>query len=214
MDVHPEIVLTFSEAMDHDSVEGALSFTNDERVEVPFQLMWQGNNLRLEPEQTLPFNTAHTITVGTGAMSTRGIYLQEAFALGFTTQTSWPVVVETFPADGETDVVLNPLVSITFNQDMLQQSAEDAISIDPVVGFTFGEWPGDDTVLPVIFDATLATETTYTITVAQTALADGTGEPMQADYVFSFTTGIDSDVLVTAARRWEGMSSGPSAVCV
>ena len=198
---HPEIVITFSEAMNHDSVEGALSFTND-REPIPYHVFWQGNNLRLEPEQDLPFNTDHTIALGTGAMSMRGIHLQAIFTLDFTTQTLWPVVVSTFPEDGATDVALNPSVYIQISQDMDETISEAALAVDPAVGMDFGDgWSAGGSVANISFDGNLAPSTLYTITVDAAAQGQG-GETMQADYAFSFTTGVDVDDTPPTILSW------------
>jgi hypothetical protein len=199
VDLYPEISLSFSEAMDHDSVEGALSFTNAGAA-ITYHSAWLGNNLRIEAEEMLPLNTVHTIAIGTGAMSQRGVHLEAIWTLDFTTQTLWPVVMSTFPENDATDVALNPVLNIEFSRDMETTITEAAISIDPAVGMTF-EWQDSTETAVISLSASLAPSTLYTVTVAQSAQAVNT-ETLLADHEFSFTTGISLDTTAPEIVSW------------
>jgi hypothetical protein len=93
-------------------------------------------------------------------------------------------VATTYPGDGATDVPLNANLAITFAQLMDRASVEEATSITPEKELAFG-WEGQTMTIVPFTDWEPAT--TYTLTVATTALAaDGT--PLEEPLVLSFTT--------------------------
>ena len=100
-----------------------------------------------------------------------------------------PTVVSTDPPDGTVDVALNASVSVTFSEPMNQAATEAAISVVPAFGCTFTWDPGGSTVTCVP-GSNLTANTLYTVTVG-TGAQDLAGNPLQAPFVFSFTTGID-----------------------
>ena len=94
-------------------------------------------------------------------------------------------VATTYPEDGATDVPLDANLAITFAQAMNRASVEEATSITPEKALAFG-WEGQTMTIVPFTD--WEPVTTYTLTVATTALAaDGT--PLEEPLTLSFTTG-------------------------
>ncbi|HEY92001.1 MAG TPA: hypothetical protein G4O07_09245, partial [Dehalococcoidia bacterium] len=95
-----------------------------------------------------------------------------------------PTVTDTVPASDATDVAVDADIVVTFSTNMDETATEAAFSIDPVVAGT--RTLVDDT-LTFNPTADLATDTVYTVTIADTA--EDTGDkPMTAPHVFSFST--------------------------
>lgn len=99
-----------------------------------------------------------------------------------------PIVVSTIPTNGATDVPLNQIITVTFNVNMNPLTITNAsllingsTAIDGVItysGKTAFFKPNND----------LEPNTTYTGTV-KTTVKDVTGNALQKDYVWTFTTG-------------------------
>ena len=100
------------------------------------------------------------------------------------TLTLGPMVTDTVPADNATDAAVDSNIVVTFSTNMDETTTEAAFSIDPVVAAA--KTLVDDT---LTFDPTadLATDTLYTVTIADTA-EDTEGKTMTADHVFRFST--------------------------
>lgn len=99
-----------------------------------------------------------------------------------------PVVESTNPSDGVTNVPLNQVITVTFNEEMDPSTINpDSFSIvgTSLVGGTISYIGTTATFTPTVG---LTPNTTYVGTVT-TALHDLNGNALQQDYVWSFTTG-------------------------
>lgn len=96
-----------------------------------------------------------------------------------------PVVIDTIPIDGETDVSLNSNVVITFSSVMNRSATGSAVSIkpSPIAG---KEWNNRNTMLTLT--VSLEEKTEYTIKIS-TEAKDVKGMSMESNYTFTFTTG-------------------------
>lgn len=77
------IVLVFSEAMDHQSVERALFFTPD--IGPLLRVAWHGEELQLIPRVALRENTTFVVTLGADAADVRRNRMGRTFTLAFST---------------------------------------------------------------------------------------------------------------------------------
>ena len=81
-----------------------------------------GNLASFTPTANLAANTLFTATITTGAMDLAGNALAGNYVWSFTTgalpDTTPPTIVNTFPANGATNVALNQTVSATFSKAM------------------------------------------------------------------------------------------------
>lgn len=96
------VSITFSEAMDQSSVEGAIN--------APFSYgtpSWNGNRITLTPSQDLDYSTEYTISVGTQASDLAGNQMALKYTLRFTTEADdtnhEPVVTVSSPNNNEVD---------------------------------------------------------------------------------------------------------------
>ncbi len=189
-DVHvrlwQDVTLRFNTPMDKTSVEDALSVTTPDKAALAYSTFWMGNILELEFDIDLEPGTVHTVTLGEQALSAEGEPLAEAFTSSFTSLPTHPVVIETYPPAGATDIPRNVIPMVRFSESMDEASTFAGIVVDPpdphILAFN-----GYD--LELDFDVDLLASTTYTITVPGSAEELVGDETLGEDYVFSFTTG-------------------------
>lgn len=96
-----------------------------------------------------------------------------------------PTVQVTIPGDGEQNIAVNAPVKICFSNKMNTASVQTAFGILPVVSGDFS-WESNDTVLVFTPTAPLANNTTFTVSLAETALALN-GEALD-EFEFTFKT--------------------------
>lgn len=141
------------------------------------------------PDFQLSNSTVYTATIRAGVMSISGYPLQFDYSWNFTTTAVLaPVVQATDPADLETGVPLNQVITATFSRVM------DPLTILPT---TFLLSDGVNSVNGQITylgntasftpDSGLLSGTTYTATITTGAM-DLSGTPLDVDYVWEFTT--------------------------
>jgi hypothetical protein len=154
------------------------------------------------PTAALTASTQYTATVTTAAKSSQGNALPANYVWSFTTgvaaNATAPTVTSTDPANIATGVPLNQKVAATFSTFM------DPSTISAVGTFTVAATVGGAAVPgsvsyageTAIFTPTanLAASTQYTATIT-TAAKDLTGVAMSANYVWSFTTGLATNVV-------------------
>ena len=99
-----------------------------------------------------------------------------------------PVVVSTDPANGATSVALNKVISVTFNEAMNPATITQASITLKGTGPVAGTVTYSGTTAFFTPAGPLATNTTYTGRVT-TAVKDLTGNALQTDYVWTFSTG-------------------------
>ena len=92
-----------------------------------------------KPDIALAGGTTYTVTVNADLKSLDGAVLQTPYSWSFT--TSLPEVVEVFPQDLSSDVILDPLLQVKFNQPMDQASVESNFYLRPQ-GQKEGSLPG------------------------------------------------------------------------
>ena len=116
------------------------------------------------PDPALAGGTQYTVTVNAGLHAVDGALLSQPYSWTFTTVE--PAVVEVTPEDQASDVVLDELVQVTFNQAMDHASVEASFYLRPEgqqtgrIAGTF-EWSDDDTVMHFIPDGNLALDTMF-----------------------------------------------------
>jgi hypothetical protein len=171
------ITVTFSEAMNHASAEGAFSIAPP----VAGSFSWSGDMMVFTPDADLECNTTHHVTIGTGAMDLAGNSLEAPFIWEFATAPPPTVTANTPTGAG---VSVSTAITVTFSEAMNQASAESAFSIaSPVAGSFI--WYGDMMVFTP--DANLAYGTTYEVTIGTGAM-DLAGNPLEDPFIWEFTT--------------------------
>jgi hypothetical protein len=100
--INVKVSITFSEAMDQSSVEGAIT--------APFSYgspSWNGNKITLTPSEDLDYSTEYTVSVGTAAEDLAGNQMSSKYTFKFTTEADdtnhEPVVLVSSPNNDEVD---------------------------------------------------------------------------------------------------------------
>lgn len=146
-------------------------------------------------------NTVYTATVlggSAGAKDLAGNELTADYVWTFTTtdDVTAPSVENTIPADMEVDVYENRRVVAYFDEVMDSSTLTDTTFTLDGAGAITGTVDYDDTNNSAVFLASspLANSTVFTATIT-TAVTDAVGNPLVADYVWTFTTGALEDVV-------------------
>ncbi|MDQ2833779.1 MAG: Ig-like domain-containing protein, partial [Acidobacteriota bacterium] len=158
-----------------------------------------GSVASFAPAAILAFNTTYTATITTAVTNTVGVQPAASYTWSFTTATQ-PTVIATVPANGATGVPTNQVLTATFSK------ALNPATVNATTFLLKGQ--GGTTVTgTVTYNATasvasftpsvaLTYNTVYTATIT-TGAADSTGDPLAANYSWSFTTAVPPVVLST-----------------
>lgn len=189
------IVITFSKPMDQTTIT-SLTFTLKQgSTPVSGAVTYNGTNNKATftpASNSLAYNKIYTATVTTGAKDMAGNALASNNTVSFTTVNApdlmLPMVNSIDPINNATDVASNKVVAITFSEAM------DTLTINTST-FTLNQ--GTTTILgTVAYSGTtarftpstiLAEGTIYTATVT-TGAKDLAGNPLAANFIWSFTT--------------------------
>jgi hypothetical protein len=154
------------------------------------------------PTAALTASTQYTATVTTAAKSSQGNALPANYVWSFTTgvaaNATAPTVTSTDPANIATGVPLNQKVAATFStfMDPSTISAVGTFTVAATVGGAAVpgsvSYAGETAIFTPTANLTASTQYTATIT---TAAKDLTGVAMAANYVWSFTTGLATNVV-------------------
>jgi hypothetical protein len=187
--VNTLVSATFSEAMNPATITAAtFTLTGPGATAVTGTVTYTGDTATFTPAAVLAAITLFTATITTGAQDPTGAGLAANYVWTFTTAAP-PTVVSTIPANGATAVPTNSVVSATFSEAMAPAS---------ITGTTFTlAGPGATPVAgAVTYAGTTATFTPtaalaggalFTATIT-TGATDPTGNPLAANYVWTFTT--------------------------
>ncbi len=189
------VTATFSEAMNPATIN-ATTFTlqGPGTAAVTGLVTYAASTATFTPSSPLALSTLYTATITTGAQDTSGNALATNFIWTFTTGSSScapPTVISVAPPNAATGVCPNTLVSATFSEAMNPSTINSTT-------FTL-TGPGNASVAGTVsyvvstyvatFTPTnpLALNTLYTATIT-TGAQDLSGDPLAANYVWTFTT--------------------------
>lgn len=183
------ISVTFNEEMNPSTIDQN-SFTVVGTSAIAGTISYSGTTATFTPNVALTPNTTYVGTVTTALHDLNGNALQQDYAWSFTTgATLQPKVLTTSPTSNETGVVLNKVISATFNMPMnpstisqttflVKQGTTPILGTVTYVGNSAYFTPNSNLSTNLVYTATITTGAKNT---ANTALA--------ADYIWSFTTG-------------------------
>ena len=183
------VTASFSTAMDPSTINGSTFILKQGTNNVAGTVTYAGTTATFTPSVPFTTNTVYTGTITTGAKDLLGNALPANYTWSFTTTGNSPAVTSTDPTNGAVNVPINKIVTATFNKSM------DATTINAL---TFMIKQGTNQVFgTVTYSGTVATftpaqpfaaSTLYTATIT-TGAKDMNGNPLPANYVWSFTTG-------------------------
>ena len=195
--INTHVGACFSEPMDPATIS-AESFTlNDGTTSVPGAVSYTGVTATFNPTADLEPDTTYTARIGDTATDLSGNRLEEDYSWTFTTgteaDTTAPRVSSTSPLNDATDVAFNTLVSATFSEPMDPLTISTA-SFTLMDGTTSVPGAVSYTGVTATFNPTanLEPDTTYTARISDTA-TDLSGNPLDDDYSWTFTTGTEAD---------------------
>jgi hypothetical protein len=185
-----EIIINFSEAMNPTSVVTGLDIPSHSGTTTA---IWQVGNARVDLsfDPLLSEDTHYVVTLDASVLDAEGTSLGAAYSFSFDTG-SVPIATINYPAQGETGVGLNPIVSIGFSEPMDTVSFEDNFGVSPYGGTLDLTWGnngnGIASSVDVSFASSLTVGTTYTASLlpfAEDAQGTQLGEAVQV----TFSTG-------------------------
>jgi ketosteroid isomerase-like protein len=197
------VTATFSVPMDATTLTATtFTLTGPGATAVTGTVSYAGNSATFTPAALLASSTLYTATVTTGAKDATGAPLAANVVWTFTTAPT-PAVTSAVPSSGAANVPLNQKVAATFNSPMT------ASTITAAGTFTLATTTGAVAVPgTVTYDASsntalftptaaLTASTQYTATLT-TAAKSAAGNPLPANYVWSFTTGTTANAVAPA----------------
>jgi len=184
--VESDIFIRFYRPMNQETVAANLFIKPD----VNYTLTWpEPNLLKITPDPAFKFDTEYKLTIKTSALDKKGNRLEEEFVSKFITQIGPPFVLQTNPANNQSQVKTNTSITIYFNEPVNSAMAINAFNISPETTGSF-EFISKQ----MIFKPTapLKNATKYQITLSS-SLTDLIGNSLIATYEFSFITEDNSD---------------------
>ena len=188
------VTATFSVPMDATTLTATtFTLTGPGATAVTGIVSYAGNTATFTPAALLASSTLYTATVTTGAKDATGAPLAANVVWTFTTAAT-RAVTSTVPSSGATNVPLNQKVAATFNSPMTASTITAAGTFTLATTTGAVAVPGtvtyDTSSNTALFTPTaaLTASTQYTATLT-TAAKSAAGNPIPANYVWSFTTG-------------------------
>ena len=195
--VNNVVTITFNEEMDPASItQSSITLTGSSLV--AGIVTYSGKTATFTPSSPLAENTTYTGRVKTTVKDLMGNALQTDYVWAFTTGLILrPIIISTDPINNATDVVLNKVISATFNMPMNPSTLNAT---------TFTVKQGVNTVLGTIsfsgstvsFTPTIALDanSTYTATITNGA-KNSSDTALLANYLWTFKTGINPTIIAT-----------------
>lgn len=195
--VNSVVTITFNEEMDPATItQSSITLTGSSLV--AGIVTYSGKTATFTPSSPLAENTTYTGRVKTTVKDLMGNALQTDYVWAFTTGLILrPIIISTDPINNATDVVLNKVISATFNMPMNPSTLNAT---------TFTVKQGVNTVLGTIsysgstvsFTPTIALDanSTYTATITNGA-KNSSDTALLANYLWTFKTGINPTIIAT-----------------
>ncbi len=218
--INTKVGATFSEGMDPLTITNT-NFTlknSSTGVAVAGVVSYSGVTALFIPISYLSPNTRYTVTVkgGTGGVKDlEGNPMTNDFVVSWTTggvaDTAAPMVIGTFNANGATNVYTNTNAGVTFSKAMdpltitnLNFTMRDTLTGTEVQGTVvysgvnaeFFVLKSNSSGVPRFYNYDINTSYTGTIKGGDGGVRDLAGNPIASDYVWSWTTGSNSDTTV------------------
>lgn len=193
------ISATFNEKMNPATIHSTSFTVVSGSTVISGSISYSDNTATFTPNSSLLSNTTYVCKVTTEVKDERGNALQEDYIWTFSTGTQLqPTIISTDPISDETGVVLNKIITATFNMQMdgatvnsssfiLQQGNVPVSGTVTYAGTTASFTP----------DVALLSGTIYTATIT-TSVLNTAGDAIASNYIWNFTTGSITAPLVIA----------------
>ena len=156
---------------------------------IPGTVTYNANTAFFKPTSSLTSNTIYTATITTAVQNLAGVSIATDYIWNFTTGTNIaPIVTSTSPNPDETGVLLNKIITATFNMPMDPLTlTTTTFSIKQGTTAIAGNVTYAGTTASFTSTNPLLANTRYTATIT-TAVKSSTGISLANNYVWSFTT--------------------------
>jgi hypothetical protein len=183
--INTAISVTFDKDMNAATVESALWAS----PAATGTFSWPSSStVTFTPGANLTASTLYTVTLNASAADKGGLNISAPYTFSFTTgsvgDTTPPTVTDTSPKDGSTKVSVNTAISVVFSELMDEVGTRSAFSLSPAAAGAIAFNGTNMTCTPY---NPLQANVTYTANIS-TAAADLSGNHLQTQYSFSFTT--------------------------
>jgi hypothetical protein len=188
--INTAIGATFSVAMNPATISAStFTVTGAGGAAVAGTVSYSGVTATFTPAAALAYSTLYTATIASGAQGLGGTPLLSNYVWTFTTITPPPTVPAVVPANGAANVPVGQALSATFSEAMTGSTIN-------ATTFTVTGPGGAAVVGTVTYNGLTATftptanltyNTVYTATIT-TGAQDLAGQPLAANYVWTFTT--------------------------
>lgn len=158
-----------------------------------------GNSLTIEPDTSLGYSTNYTVTIPAGSVKDGADNaLASTYNFSFTTgdapDTTAPVISNTNPANGASNVEINKTITVVFNELVLQGTNFSDISVTSSLGTVYYSADISESTLTIVPTSNLDYYTTYNVIIPASAVKDAAGNQLTSQYSFSFTTEAAPDI--------------------
>jgi hypothetical protein len=181
------ISASFTVAMDPSTINTSTFLVKQGSNTILGTVAYSSMTATFTPLIQMPMHVNTTATITTGAKSLAGQSLSTDYVWGFSTCHP-PTVVSTNPANLATCVPVDKPISVTFNKyvDLLtvNNSTFTVVTGTTLVAGSFTQHDSTSTFTPT---SNLLPATLYTVTIT-TGVMNGDKNPMENNFVFSFTT--------------------------
>lgn len=193
------ISATFNEEMNPATIDLSSFTVVSGNTSLAGVISYTANTATFTPSSNLLANTTYVCKITTEVSDIRGNTLQEDYIWTFSTGTQLqPTIISTDPISDEIGVVLNKIITATFNMPMdgatinsssfiLQQDNVPVSGTLTYAGTTASFTP----------DVALLSGTIYTATIT-TSVLNTLGDSIASNYIWNFTTGSITAPLVIA----------------
>jgi methionine-rich copper-binding protein CopC len=203
-DTETEVPLTatvtavFSEEMKSSTLSTSTFKINDGSKDIAGSVTYENKTATFIPTQNLGYDITYTATVITGVTDLAGNALQADKVWSFTTISQPdiipPAVNSVFPADTAENIPINSCITAVFSEEVKGATVNsNSFKLSNGTAAIPGSVTYTDKTATFTPDQNLDHDTDYTVTIT-TAIADLSGNLMQAEKIWSFTTSADAVV--------------------
>jgi len=194
--VNKVITATFNMSMNPLTLNATTFTVKQGATTVAGAITYSGTMVSFTPSAPLAENKVYTATITMGATNLIGTELANDYVWTFTTGIA-PIVISTDPANLAVDVLVNKVITATFNMAMNPLTLNATTFIIKQGAITvLGTITYSGTTVSFTPSAPLAENKVYTATIT-TGAANIVGAKLATDYVWTFTTGLTPIVVST-----------------
>ena len=184
------ITVTFNEKMNPATINSSSFTIVNGTTSIPGVITYSGNTASFTPTSNLLANKTYIGKVTSAVKDLQGNAMQQDYIWTFSTGiTLQPLVISTDPENLETGVVLNKIVTATFNTAMNPTSINGtSFTLKQGATLIAGVVTYSGTTASFIPTLPLTANTVYTGTIT-TGAKNLAGVALSSDYIWNFTTG-------------------------